>query len=129
MPDSIGLAVLHRSGDRTVIYCHADHICPELAESLTEQATRFSQGTIRYDHPVSPPEYVHMVRVPPAEMHSVGPHVSRIKGNVHVSYYRADMITEEMCRALEPLLAEQTRYLVRLPVISPAVPGASPSDQ
>lgn len=129
MPDSIGLAILHRAGDRTVIYCRADHISAELARSLTDQATRFSQGTIRYDHPVSPREFVRFVRVDPADMpDGIGPQVSRIKGDEHVSYYRADMITAQMARALELVCAEETRYLVRLPVISPAVPRASASD-
>jgi hypothetical protein len=126
----VGLAVLYRSGDRTVIYCRADHISAELAQSLTDQGTRFSQVTIRYDHPVSSRERVRFIRVDPAEMpDSVAPHVSTINGDELVSYYRADMITEEMAHALEVICAEETRYLVRLPVISPAVPGASASGQ
>ena len=60
---------------------------------------------------------------------SVAPHVSTINEDELVSYYRADMITEEMAHALEMICAEETRYLVRLPVISPAVPGASASGQ
>jgi hypothetical protein len=126
----VGLAVLYRSGDRTVIYCRADHLSAELAQSLTDQGTRFSQVTIRYDHPVSPREHVRFIRVEPAEMpDSVAPHVSTVSGDELVSYYRADMISEQMARALELICAEETRYLVRLPVISPAIPGASASEQ
>lgn len=125
MPDSIGLVVLHRSGDRTVIYCRADHISAELAQRLTDLATRFSQTTIRYDHKVGPRHFVRFVRLPPAEMpDSIGSNLSTVNGDEYVSYYRADMITDPMARALELICAEETQYLVRLPVISPAVPHA-----
>jgi hypothetical protein len=58
----------------------------------------------------------------------VAPHVSTMREGVGVSYYRADMITEEMAHALELICAEETPYLVQLPVISPAVPGTSHRD-
>jgi hypothetical protein len=118
---NVGLAVLFRSGERTVIYCRADHISAEMTWSLTEQGTRFSHATIRYDHAVSPRMYVRFERLDPAEMpDGVSPHVSTVRDGDVVSYFRADMITAEMARALELICAEETRYLVRLPVISPA---------
>jgi hypothetical protein len=123
----VGLAVLRRAGERTVIYCRADLISAELARSLTEQGTRFSQATIRYDHPVSPRLPIRFRRIDAAEMpDGVAPQVSAVREDEAVSYFRADMITEEMAHALELLAVEETRYLVRLPVISPAVPGTSP---
>jgi hypothetical protein len=117
----VGLAVLRRSGSRTVIYCRADHISAELAWSLTEHSTRFSQATIRYDHPVSDPLEVRFQRLDPAEMPGDVPvMVSTVREGNAVSYYRADMITAELAAALELVCSEESRYFVRLPVISPA---------
>jgi hypothetical protein len=124
---SVGLAVLRRAGQRTVIYCRADQISAELADSLSEQGSRFSQATIRYDHPVSPLLRVRFQRLDPAELpDDVPPHVSALRDGGAVTYFRADMISEEMAHALELVCAEETRYLVRLPVISPAAPDISP---
>jgi hypothetical protein len=124
---AVGLAVLRRAGDRTIIYCRADHIAAELAQSLSEQGTRFSQLTIRYDHPVSPIVRVQFRRLDPDEMPGDAVHVSTVREGDLVSYYRADMITDAMARALELICAEETRYLVRLPVIAPAVPAGPPA--
>ncbi|MDQ2876429.1 MAG: hypothetical protein M3Y33_17165 [Actinomycetota bacterium] len=123
----VGIAVLFRSGERTAIYCRADHISAEVTRSLTGQGTRFSEATIRSDHPVSPPMLVRFERLDPAEMpDDVSPQVSAVRDGNVVSYFRADMITAEMARALEQLCAEESRYLVQLPVISPAAHGVSP---
>lgn len=125
----VGLAVLRRSGGRTVIYCRADHISAELAWSLTEHSTRFSQATIRYDHPVSEPLQVRFRRLDPSEMPDDVPvMVSTVREGHAVSYYRADMITAEMADALELVCAEESRYFVRLPVISPAATRAAPGE-
>ena len=122
----VGLVVLHRVGERTVIYCRADHISAELARSLSEQGSRFSQATIRYDHPVSPRLPVRFQRVNPSDMpDDVSPTVGGVHDGKAFAYYRADMLTEEMAHALELICTEETRYFVRLPMISPAVPGTS----
>jgi len=121
----VGLAVLRRAGERTVIYCRADQISAEVAQSLSDKGTRFSQATIRYDHPVSPRRTVQFRRLDPAEMPEGVPSVSTVRDGGTVGYFRADMITDEMAHALELICAEQTRYLVRLPVISPPVPGTT----
>lgn len=115
----IGLAVLRRAGERTLIYCRADHISAELARSMSEQGTQISRSTIRHDHAVSPPLRVRFLRLDPAEMPGGSPNVSAVRDGEAVNYYRADMITEEMAHALELICTEETRYFVRLPVISP----------
>ena len=121
----IGLAVLHRAGDRTVIYCSAAHISEPLTRSLTEQATRFSGATIRYDHPVSQRRLVRFYRVEPAEMpDNLSPQVSVVRDGEPCAYFRTDMITEELSHVLEQICAEETRYLAQIPVISPAIRGA-----
>jgi len=122
----VGLAVLRRTGERTIIYCRADQIAPEVARSLSEQGTRFSRSTVRYDHPVSPILRVRFERLDPDEMPGDSPNVSAVREGKAVSYFRSDMITEEMAHALELICAEETRYFVRLPVISPTVPTSSP---
>lgn len=125
----VGLAVLRRSGDRTMIYCRSDHISAELAWSLTEHSTRFSRATIRADHPVSEPLEVRFQRLDPSEMPGDVPvMVSTVREGQGqaVSYYRADMITAEMASVLELICAEESRYFVRLPVISPAASRSAP---
>lgn len=122
----VGLAVLRRTGGRTIIYCRADQIAPEVARSLSEQGTRFSGSTVRYDHPVSPALRVRFERLDPDEMPGDSAHVSALREGKAIAYFRADMITEEMAQALELICAEETRYFIRLPVISPAVPASSP---
>jgi hypothetical protein len=122
----VGLAVLRRTGERTVVYCRADQIAPELTRSLSEQGTRFSRSTVRYDHPVSPLLRIRFQRLEPEEMPADSLHVSAVREGEAVAYYRADMITEAMAHVLELICAEETRYFVRLPVISPAVRASSP---
>jgi hypothetical protein len=124
---TVGLAVLRRAGERTIIYCRADQISAELTRSLSEQGTRFSRSTVRYDDPVSPVLRVRFLRLDPDEMPGDFAHVSALRDGEAVAYYRADMITEAMAHALELICAEETRYLVRLPVISPAVPAGPPA--
>jgi hypothetical protein len=123
----VGLALLHRDGERTVIYCQASHISAELARNMSENGTRYSQTTVRHDHPVSPRQRVRFQPLDPADMPGdVSPLVSTLRdgGSGSVTYYRADMMTPEMARALELICAEETRYFVHLPVISPAArPG------
>jgi hypothetical protein len=124
--EMVGLAVLRRTGGRTIIYCRADQISPEMTQTLSEQGTSYSRSTIRYDHAVSPPFPVRFQRLDPAEMPGGSPNVSAMRNGEAIKYCRADMITEEMAHALELICAEETRYFVRLPVISPTVPASPP---
>jgi hypothetical protein len=120
----VGLAVLYRAAGRTIIYCRADHIAPELARSMSEQGTRYSRSTVRADEPVAP---IQQVRMQPAELpEDVAPIVSKLTGKQAVTYYSAGMMTDELARALELVCSVETQYFVRLPVISPeAEPGAT----
>jgi hypothetical protein len=126
----VGLALLHRDGERTLIYCQASHISAELARNMSENGTRYSQTTVRHDHPVSPRQHVRFQPLDPADMPGdVSPLITTLRdgGSESVTYYRADMMTPEMARALELICAEETRYFVHLPVISPAArPGPVP---
>jgi hypothetical protein len=119
----IGLVVLHRADPRTWLYCRADHISAELAQSLSEQGSRYSQTTIRHSDPVSPRMPIRFQQVGRSEMpDAVSPIVACVRQAGAGVYYREGDLTEAMARALELICSEETRYFVRLPVIAPAVP-------
>lgn len=121
MDERLGLALLVRRGDDTRIYCRADMIHPDLARSLSTMGTAFSRATVRVDEPLGPRQNIAFERLAPDEMPGdLQPHVTAVKDGAAITYMRADMITAEMCHALELVCAEQTRYLIRLPAVVPA---------
>jgi cytochrome P450 len=124
------LAVLHRDGPRTTIYCNSDHLGGGLARALSETATRYSRVTVRHSEPVSPRQALRFLRVNPDKMPGGLPPVALFTAET-ISYMAADQITEEMRGQLEEICAEETRYLSQLPVIAPAAgrPADTPSDR
>jgi hypothetical protein len=120
MDARLGLAVLVRRGDQTRIYCRGDMIHPDLARGLSTVGTAFSRASVRVDEPVGPPLNIAFERLAPEEMpDDIQPNVSAIKDGTSVTYMRSDMITADMCHALELLCTEQTRYLIRMPAVLP----------
>lgn len=120
----VGLAILHRAAERTIIYCRADHISPELIRIMSEHGTRYSRSTVRSDTPTGP---IQQVRMQAAELpEGVAPMLAQFTDTGTITYYSTGMMTDEMARALELVCTAETQYFVRLPVISPAAePGSA----
>jgi len=120
------LALLHRDGARTRIFCHADHIKDTLAAAMSETATRYSRATVRHDRPVSPRQDLRFRRVHPRDLPAGTPTVASFgKDHQIISWMASDHISEELAIQLQEICAEETRYLSPLPLIAPpAVPDA-----
>lgn len=123
------LALLHRVGARTTIYCRGDHFGADLARAMSETATRYSRLTVRHDEPVSPRQALRFRRVHPDELPAGMPTVALFTDQT-ISYMAADQITEELALQLgvpaRPALSEhQAQQARRARLTGPARRGDS----